>query len=338
MLTPLVSFSSSFQAHVTEARSVAEKLRELEVLELKRSSGGELSCCYLCFQNMEEYQRVQDRCAEIYDLVRADYADVRQGGQDKKKGRAQGQKKAAEAGGGKGQARSRRPRSVSPSARSSPSPSSSPSRPSSSRTRGRTAADGATLSVSASANFADGLKMREAKKDPAVLEAAAAQALIASVNLLYCRNIDGSFVSTLEGGGLKRGIAPRPNLDLPSVKRELSLRWTDIPRKSCQWRILIAVHYISDATLPSSHPLHGQVGCMSYSLGQSVSVLPFINKQRGGEYAHNPLIIVQQMRVHYLLGTLQVRHAPRAAPCSPCSMSCITCPQPSLYNVPCPAN
>jgi len=309
---PLTKFSRAVltgEAHVMEARSVVEKLRELEVLELKRSTGGELSCCYLCFQNMEEYQRVQDRCQEIYDLVRADSVDLRGGGlhrkekgKEKGKGKGKGEGAAKEDpgdkdGDGDGDGDKKRV-----SARGRPR-SASPSRPSAqSRRIGAEQDPHSTLSVSASVNFADGLKLREVKKDPAIMQAAAARALIAGVNSLYRRNHDGSYTSGLRGT-LKP--ATRPDLDLPSVKRELSLRWTDIPRRSAQWRILIAVHYIADATLPAAHPLRGAVGCLSYSLGQSVSVLPFINLQRGGEFTRNPLIMVQQMRVHYLFGTLQ---------------------------------
>ena len=291
-----------------EARSVAEKLRELELLELKRSSGGELNCCYQCFQNMEEYQRVQDRCAELHELVRADFADARHG-PDKKRAL---EKAAKEARGGREMARAeghRRPRSASPGARAI---SRSPSRPLSSH-MGKTEAVKATLSVSASANFADGLRLRDIKRDPVVLEAAAARALISSVKSLYRRDIDGLYKSTLDEGNPKP--LPKPTADLLPAKRERqSLRWTDIPRKATQWRFLIAVHFISAATLPASHPLHGKVGCVSYSLGQSVSTLPFVNRQRGGEFARNPLIMVQQMRVHYMLGTLAVCYVARLVP------------------------
>jgi len=287
---PLTKFSRAVlmgEARVMEARSVAEKLRELEELELKRSTGGELSCCYLCFQNMEEYQRVQDRCHEIHELVRADMAGQR----------AAPKKKAAEGLGDRGQGKGgdqgptrRRPRSASPAPRS----------PGCSAAHQK--AGGTAVRVSASATFADEPKLRDRREAPGASQAAAARALVASINSLYRRNIDGSYTSNLSGA-VKR--APRPNLDMPSVKRELSLRWTDIPRRAAQWRVLVAAHYISGATLPPSHPLCGSVGCLSYSLGQAVSVLPFINCQRGGESSRNPLILVKQMRVHYLFGTLQ---------------------------------
>jgi hypothetical protein len=69
---PLTKFSRSVltgEAHVMESRSVVEKLRELEEVDLKKSSGGELSCCYFCFQIMEEQARQAARCADLHRVL-----------------------------------------------------------------------------------------------------------------------------------------------------------------------------------------------------------------------------------------------------------------------------
>ncbi len=287
---PLTKFARAVltgEARVMEARTVAEKLRELEVLELKRSTGGELTCCYLCFQNMEEYTKVQDCSRDLQFLVKGSSGDT-------SAANAAGASNAKEEGGRagrKGREKCRHARSPSP------------------------------VYVSGAIKQHDKLegKLSDTKQPvertltgdqhAVPVTNVAARALIGSVIALYKRHPNG--LTSCSYGKLAAAVEPvagaslsiPPALDLPSAKRELALSWTAIPRKACQWRMMVALHYISECTLPALHPLHGRVGCFSYSLGQSVSTLPFVNVQRATSgQIDNPLVFVRQMRVHYFFG------------------------------------
>jgi len=65
---PLTKFSRAVlveESSLLEARTVAEKLREIETVELKKSVSGELSCCFFCFQIVEENTKSEKLCATI---------------------------------------------------------------------------------------------------------------------------------------------------------------------------------------------------------------------------------------------------------------------------------
>lgn len=55
---------------VADARTVADKFRDQEMLELSRSTGGELACCFFCHQIVEEYSKVAGLCRDLSERLR----------------------------------------------------------------------------------------------------------------------------------------------------------------------------------------------------------------------------------------------------------------------------
>ena len=48
--------------------------------------------------------------------------------------------------------------------------------------------------------------------------------------------------------------------------------------------------------LPKDHKYNGAMGCVGYSLGQSVATMPFLNELKGRDATDNPLVHIKQCR------------------------------------------
>jgi hypothetical protein len=74
-------------------------------------------------------------------------------------------------------------------------------------------------------------------------------------------------------------------------------------RDSCQWRIFIMAHMLTDLRVESAESLNGGYASIAYNLGNSVHTMPF-KYEIDSSSAHS-LIWVRQCKLHYVCGTVK---------------------------------
>lgn len=266
---PLTKFSRavlSEESNQLETRTVADKLRELEDIELKRSSGGELSCCFFCFQIMGEYSKTVALSQKMVvslqtyprvdpellmpktDIIERNLTIKRRNGETAK---ALNEKKSLE--------------------------------------EKRQEED----------------ELYEPPNNQAKTSKEQAVALKKAVDPFFVPQPSGGFINTnahqrrhipcsvsvrdIEGGFGFEKWGPK-----------------HFKMGTSHWRLFLMVHYIADITIPEDHPMAGNMSCISYSMGQGVYHLPFkFELQHGVSADKGRVVNIQQCRMHHMCGTVE---------------------------------